>query len=392
MQPLEHITVVALEQAVAAPFATRQLADLGARVIKIERPDGGDFARGYDTTVKGLSSYFVWLNRSKESLTLDMKRPSGRDVLDRLLDRADVFVQNLAPGAADRLGASSPALRAKYPRLIVCNVSGYGSTGPYANRKAYDLLVQSEVGLLAITGTPNAPAKVGISVADIAAGMYAYSGILTALIKRGTTGGGSTVDVSLFDALGEWMGYAAYYAAYGGSAPPASGAHHASIAPYGPFRAGDGQVVYLAVQNAREWARFCAEVLDRPELADDTRFSDNAARVRHRTALHEIIDEAFAGLSAVMVIGRLDRADIANARMNSVQGFLEHPQLSGRHRWADIGSPAGPLRTLVPPVAIDGVDPYLGDVPALGQHTDAILTELGIDAATIASWRQEGTI
>jgi itaconate CoA-transferase len=392
MLPLNNITVVALEQAVAAPFATRQLADLGARVIKIERPDGGDFARGYDATVKGLSSYFVWLNRSKESLTLDVKRPSGREVLDRLLDRADVFVQNLAPGAADRLGASSPALRAKYPRLIVCNVSGYGSTGPYANRKAYDLLVQSEVGLLAITGTPNAPAKVGISVADIAAGMYAYSGILTALITRATTGDGSTVDVSLFDALGEWMGYAAYYAAYGGSAPPASGAHHASIAPYGPFRAGDGQVVYLAVQNAREWARFCADVLDRPELADDTRFSDNAARVQHRTALHEIIHQAFAGLSAVMVIDRLNRADIASARMNSVQGFLEHPQLSGRHRWADIGSPVGPLRTLVPPVTIDGVDPRLADVPALGQHTDAILTELGVDAATIASWRQEGTI
>ena len=392
MHPLEHITVVALEQAVAAPFATRQLADLGARVVKIERPDGGDFARGYDATVKGLSSYFVWLNRSKESLTLDVKRPSGRGVLDRLLDRADVFVQNLAPGAADRLGASSPALRAKYPRLIVCNVSGYGSTGPYANRKAYDLLVQSEVGLLAITGTPNAPAKVGISVADIAAGMYAYSGILTALIRRATTGEGSTVDVSLFDALGEWMGYAAYYAAYSGSAPPASGAHHASIAPYGPFRAGDGEVVYLAVQNAREWARFCADVLDRPELADDTRFSDNASRVRHRTALHEIIHEAFASLSAVKVIERLDRADVANGRMNSVQGFLEHPQLSARHRWADIGSSAGPLRTLVPPVTIDGVDPHLGDVPALGQHTDAILTELGIDAATIASWRQEGTI
>jgi itaconate CoA-transferase len=392
MLPLKDITIVALEQAVAAPFATRQLADLGARVIKIERPDGGDFARGYDTTVNGLSSYFVWLNRSKESLTLDVKRPSGREVLGRLIDRADVFVQNLAPGAADRLGASAPQLRLRNPRLIVCNVSGYGSTGPYANKKTYDLLVQSEVGLLAITGTPNAPAKVGISVADIAAGMYAYSGILTALIARATTGEGATVDVSLFDALAEWMGFAAYYAAYSGSAPVASGAHHASIAPYGPFRAGDGNTVYLAIQNRREWIRFCAAVLERSELADDARFSTNAERVRHRSLLHEIIDKVFANHSAADVIERLERAGIANARMNSIQGFLDHPQLSERNRWHQIGSPAGPLRALMPPVQMDGVESRLGDVPSLGQHTNAILSELGIDAATIASWRNEGTI
>ncbi len=391
MLPLEHITVVALEQAVAAPFATRQLADLGARVIKIERPDGGDFARGYDTTVKGLSSYFVWLNRSKESLTLDLKRPAGREVLARLLDRADVFIQNLAPGAVDRLGARSQDLRAKHPRLIVCNVSGYGSAGPYAEKKAYDLLVQSEVGLLSITGTPGVPAKVGISVADIAAGMYAYSGVLTALFMRSTSGQGTIVDASLFDSLAEWMGFAAYYTAYSGSAPPPSGAHHASIAPYGPFHTGDS-VVYLAIQNEREWARFCADVLDRPELTGDTRFSSNSARVRHRTALHDAIHAAFAHLPAADVIQRLDRAGIANARMNSVQGFIDHPQLSERNRWQDIGSPAGTLRALLPPVQIDGVEPRLGDVPSLGAHTDAILTEIGIDRATIASWRSEGMI
>ena len=392
MLPLRDITVVALEQAVAAPFATRQLADLGARVIKIERPDGGDFARSYDATVNGLSSYFVWLNRSKESLTLDLKRPPGVEVLARLLDRADVFISNLAPGAAERLGAAPHELRARYPQMIVCNISGYGSAGPYANKKAYDLLVQSEVGLLSITGTPGTPAKVGISVADIAAGMYAYSGILTALIARASTGAGATVDVSLFDALGEWMGFAAYYAAYGESAPQPSGAHHASIAPYGPFRAGDGHVVYLAIQNAREWTRFCADVLDRPELADDTRFSTNAARVQHRTVLHETIHAAFADLSAADVIERLERARIANARMNSVREFIDHPQLSARNRWRTIGSPVGPLRALRPPVDIGGVDPRVGDIPSLGQHTDAILEELGVGRATIASWRDQGAI
>jgi len=392
MKPLAHITVVALEQAVAAPFATRQLADLGARVIKIERPDGGDFARGYDSSVNGLSSYFVWLNRSKESLTLDLKRQAARDVLARLLERADVFVQNLAPGAVDRLGMAPPELRSRHPRLIVCNVSGYGPTGPYANRKAYDLLVQSEAGLLAITGTAGAPAKAGISVADIAAGMYAYSGILTALIARSTTGSGSTVDVSLFDALAEWMGFAAYYTAYGGSAPVPSGAHHSSIAPYGPFRAGDGGVVYLAVQNAREWTRFCAEVIERADLTDDPRFATNALRVRHRDGLHAAIDAAFADRSTHDVIRRLERAGIAYARLNSVQDLIDHPQLSARNRWRGIGSPVGPVRALVPPVDIDGVEPCMGDVPALGQHTNAILEGLGVDRATIASWREEGTI
>jgi itaconate CoA-transferase len=392
MLPLKGITVVALEQAVAAPFATRQLADLGARVIKIERPDGGDFARGYDTTVNGLSSYFVWLNRSKESLTLDLKRPEASDVFRRLLERADVFVQNLAPGAADRLGTASAELCARYPRLIVCSVSGYGSRGPYADKKAYDLLVQSEVGLISITGTEDHPVKVGISVADIAAGMYAYSGILTAVVARATTGRGTAIEVSLFDALGEWMQHAAYYTAYGGSPPPRSGADHASIAPYGPFRTGDGGQIYLGIQNAREWTRFCADVLQRPDVADEERFRTNPARVRNRRALHKVIDAVFATLSTSDVTARLESARIAHGRMNSVEEYVAHAQLADRGCWQTIGSPAGPLRALVPPVRMAGVEPVMGDVPALGQHTDAILTELGIGPETIARWRKEAVV
>src|SRR5262245_28938454 len=390
MQPLAGWSVVAIEQAVAPPFPTRQRADRGARVIKIERPDGGDFARHYDATVKGLSSYFVWLNRSKESLTLDLKRPESAAVLAALLQRADVFVQNLAPGAADRLGTSSRVLRERHPRLIVCNVSGYGSAGPYAQKKAYDLLVQSEVGLVSITGSEREPAKAGISVADIAAGMYAYSGILTALLTRATTGRGTSLEVSLFDALGEWMSHAAYYTAYGGSPPPRSGADHASIAPYGPFRAGDGRDVYLGIQNAREWQNLCAAVLRRPELAGDERFATNPARVKNREALRQTIESAFADLSAEQVIDRLEAARIAYARMNSVAEYLAHPQLAGRRR--DIGSPSGPLTAVLPPVRMTGVEPVMGDVPAVGQHTDAILGELGIDRDTIAQWRAEGVV
>jgi itaconate CoA-transferase len=392
MLPLKGITVVSVEQAVAAPFATRQLADLGARVIKIERPDGGDFARGYDATVNGLSSYFVWLNRSKESLTLDLKHPAGADVLERLLTRADVFVQNLAPGAATRLGTSAEALRARDPRLIVCDVSGYGTTGPYAQKKAYDLLVQSEVGLVSLTGGPDAPARVGISVADIAAGMYAYSGILTALIARATTGTGTALEVSLFDALGEWMGQPAYYAAGSGSPPPRSGANHASIAPYGPCRTGDGESIYLGIQNPREWTRFCADVLRNPALAGDPRFTTNPLRVRHRGELQQAIESAFATLTIASVIERLEAAGIAWARLNTVSGFLDHPQLAARDVWRQIGSPAGPLRALIPPVRMDGVEPAMGDVPALGQHTEAILEEMGIARQTIAAWRAEGAI
>ena len=392
MHPLKGITVVSIEQAVAAPFATRQLADLGARVIKIERPNGGDFARGYDATVRGLSSYFVWLNRSKESLTLDLKRPEAADVMARLLSRADIFVQNLAPGAAERIGASTTDLRSRHPRLIVCDVSGYGSGGPYAQKKAYDLLVQSEVGLTSITGTDDAPSKVGISVADIAAGMYAYSGMLTALIARGLSGEGAAIEVSLFDALAEWMGAPAYYTGYGGTPPARTGANHASIAPYGPFAGSDGREVFLGIQNGPEWCRFCADVLQRPALAEDERFRTNALRVRHRDALHEAIHAVFRTLTADQILERLDAARIANARMNSVAEFLAHPQLTSRAAWRDIDSPAGPLRATIPPARISGVEPVMGPVPALGEHRDAILTELGFDRDTIARWHTEGVV
>jgi len=392
MKPLQNITVVTVEQAVAAPFATRQLADLGARVVKIERPDGGDFARGYDTSVRGLSSYFVWLNRTKESITLDLKRREGADVLARLLERADVFVQNLAPGAVDRLGAAPADLLARHPRLIVCSVSGYGATGPYARKKAYDLIVQSETGLLSVTGTEEAPSKAGISVADIAAGMYAYSGILTALYARERTGRGTTLDVSLFDALGEWMGAPAYYAGYSGAAPRRTGADHASIAPYGPFRTQDRQEVVIGVQNAREWTRFCGQVLGRPELAADEGFHTNALRVKNRRALHIVIESMLGTLPMADVVARLESANIAYGRMNSVAEFLAHPQLADRDVWREIGSPAGPLRAAIPPVRMAGVEPTLGDVPALGQQTDAILGELGVDVDTIARWRKERVI
>ena len=392
MYPLEGITVVSIEQAVAAPFATRQLADLGARVIKIERPDGGDFARGYDRSVKGLSSYFVWLNRSKESLTLDLKQPAAQTVLARLIERADVFVQNLAPGAADRLGASPADLRARHPRLITCAVSGYGSSGPYARRKAYDMLVQAEAGLVSITGTEEAPSRAGISVADIAAGMYAYSGILTALLARTTTGEGAAIEVSLFDALGEWMSAPAYYSAYGGSEPRRAGAAHATIAPYELFTSQDGEQIFVGIQNEREWVRFCGDVLGRPELASDSRFTSNAARVQHRTELHKLIAGVFALMPAAGILARLEAAGVAYARSNSMQAFLNHPQLSARDRWRDIGSPAGPLRALLPPAAIEGVDPVMGGIPALGQHTGPILEELGFDAGTIDKWRKERII
>jgi itaconate CoA-transferase len=389
--PLQGITVVALEQAVAAPFATRQLADLGARVIKIERPDGGDFARGYDTSVKGLSAHFVWLNRSKESLTLDLKHPAAAGVLARLLARADVFIQNLAPGAADRLGLSAAALRARDPRLIACSVSGDGAGGPYAAKKAYDLLVQSETGVVSITGTAETPCRVGISIADIAAGMYAYSAVLTAIIRRQSTGEGATIDLSLFDALVEWMGFPLYHTAYTGEELRRSGPNHISIAPYGPFRAADGHI-FLAIQNAREWVRFCGDVLGRPGMHDDERFRTNEQRVRHREALRAAIEEAFAPLTVDEAAGRLDRAQIACARMNSVREVLAHPQLAARARWSDIASEVGPLRALKPPVVLDGVEPVMGGVPALGEHTGAILGELGFDDATVAGWRQEGAI
>jgi itaconate CoA-transferase len=392
MLPLDGVTVVAVEQAVAAPFASRQLADLGARVIKVERPGAGDFARGYDTTVNGLSSHFVWLNRSKESLTLDLKRPQAADVLRRLVARADVFLHNLAPGAMTRLGFGAAALRAAYPRLVTCEISGYGSSGPYRDKKAYDLLVQSEVGLVSITGTPETPSKVGISIADISAGMYAFSGILAALLRRARTDEGAALDVSLFDSLAEWMGFPGYYTGYGGTAPSRSGARNAVIAPYGPFTAGDGGVVYLGIQNEREWARFCEVVLEQPALTGDARFTSNSARVANRDALDALITSAMAPLTADAVVTRLERANIANARMNSVQEFLEHPQLAARQRWREVDSPVGPLRALAPPFNIDGVESPMGPVPSVGEHTDAILEELGINAGTAAEWRRAGIV
>ena len=392
MRPLDGITVVALEQAVAAPFATRQLADLGARVIKVERPQVGDFARGYDETVRGMSSHFVWLNRSKESLTLDVKHAEGAAILRQLVAEADVFIHNLAPGAVERLGFSATTLREQYPRLIVCGVSGYGATGPYRDKKAYDLLVQCEAGLVSITGSPDEPAKAGISVADIAAGVYAYSGILTALFQRERSGEGCALEVSLLDALGEWMGYPAYYAAYGGAAPPRAGASHATIAPYGPFTVGDGRQVNLAVQNEREWQALCAIVLERPDLASDARFASNSQRVAHRPALHAQLDAVFATMTSDALVERLDRAQIANARMNNMMEFWRHPQLEARGRWRSVQSPVGELRALLPPVTMEGVEPRMDAIPAVGQHTDAILAALGYDDARIAALRQDQVI
>ena len=386
-RPLDGITVVSLEQAIAAPLCTRHLADLGARVIKIERPGEGDFARGYDTRVRGLSSHFVWTNRSKESLTLDLKQPAALAVLQRLLSRADVLVQNLAPGAAARLGLSHEALRGAHPRLIVCDISGYGGDGPYRDRKAYDLLIQAEAGYLSVTGTPDAPSKSGNSIADIAAGMYAYSAILAALLQRGRTGEGSHIDVSMLESLAEWMGFPMYYAHDGAEPPPRAGAAHATIYPYGPFPTGDGGTVVLGLQNEREWRVFCADVLGQPALADDPRFGSNAARNRHREALRDIILAVFAALDAGAVIARLDAARIANARMNDMAGLWAHPQLQARQRWRTVETPAGAVAALLPPGAHSGFESRMDAVPAVGQHTEALLRELGYDAAAIEGLR-----
>src|SRR5829696_3647316 len=390
--PLEGITVVSLEQAVAAPFATRQLADLGARVIKVERPDTGDFARSYDTRVKGLSSHFVWLNRSKESLTLDLKQERAREVLNRLLEKADVFVQNLAPGATERLGFGTEALRKRHPRLIVCDVSGYGASGPYRDKKAYDLLVQCEAGLVSITGTPETPSKLGISIADLACGMYAYSGILAALLRRGRTGEGAAIEVSLFEALAEWMGFPTYFTLYGGKEPQRTGASHAAIAPYGPFECGDGEVIFLGIQNEREWERFCEVVLEQPALAKDRRFDSNSERVANRDTLHQGIESILGGLSAEEAISRLEGAQVANARMRTVRNFLDHPQLEARDRWREVGSPVGPLRALLPPATIDGAEPVMAPIPSVGEHTGKILAELGYDDDAMATLRQAAAI
>jgi itaconate CoA-transferase len=375
--PLEGVTVVSLEQAVAAPFATRQLADLGARVIKVERPGVGDFARGYDETVRGMSSHFVWLNRSKESLALDLKEDENKEILRRLVARSDVVVQNLAPGAAGRLGFGAEDLRAEHPHLVYCSVSGYGEGGPYTQKKAYDLLVQCEVGLVSITGTPETPSKVGLPAADIAAGMYAYSGILSALFRRERTGEGATLEVSMLEALAEWMGFPAYFTGYGGEEPRRSGASHAAIVPYGPFACADGEVVFLGIQNEREWKRFCEEVLGRERMAEDDRFDKNSRRVENRAELHAEIEEVFSSLSSEEAIERLEGAGVANARMRTVRQFLDHPQLEARDRWREFGSPVGSLRGLLPPATLAGTEPVMASIPQVGEHNEKLLAELG---------------
>jgi len=389
-RPLDGITVVSLEHAVAAPFCTRQLADMGARVIKIERPGVGDFARGYDERVRGLSSHFVWTNRSKESLTLDLKRAEGIDILHRLLAGADVLVQNLAPGSAERLGLSFDRLHASHPRMIVCDVSGYGAGGDYERKKAYDLLIQSESGFLSVTGTSHEPAKAGCSISDIAAGMYAYAGILNALMLRARTGAGSRVDVTMLESTIEWMGYPLYYAFDDAPPPPRTGAEHATIYPYGPFPVGKDASIMLGLQNEREWKVFCERILRRPELAGDPRFGSNARRSENRDALRELIVAAFAGSDADAVGRQLDDAQIANARVNDMGQVWRHPQLRDRDRWRTVGSPNGDLPALLPPASNSAFAPRMDPIPALGQHTRAILGELGYDARDIDRLQAEG--
>jgi crotonobetainyl-CoA:carnitine CoA-transferase CaiB-like acyl-CoA transferase len=393
VQPLAGITVVTLEHAIAGPFATRQLADLGARVIKIERPGVGDFARAYDERVRGLASHFVWTNRSKESLTLDVKHPEARAILQRLVvDHADVVVQNLAPGAAARLGLSYAALSAAKPAIIVCDISGYGADGPYRDKKAYDLLIQSEAGFLSVTGTEADPVKAGCSIADIAAGMYAYTNILAALLERGRTGRGRHLDVSMLESLVEWMSYPLYYAFDGAEPPPRTGASHATIYPYGPFPAGDGKTIMLGLQNEREWSTFCERVLMRPDLASDPRYASNSRRSAAREELRRIIVEVFSGLTGTEVLRRLDEARIANAQLNDMHDVWRHPQLAARRRWRDVESPSGPIPALLPPGTDDEAEPQWSAVPALGAHTDSILAALGYTAERIAELRADGAI
>ncbi|MFC9133167.1 CaiB/BaiF CoA transferase family protein [Streptomyces sp. NPDC057099] len=390
--PLSGVTVVSVEQAVAAPYATRQLADLGARVIKVERPGGGDFARRYDTTVHGHSSYFVWLNRSKESLTLDLKDPRGREILHDLLDGADVFVQNLAPGAAGRLGLDAETVTSHRPGLIPCTISGYGTTGPWADRKAYDLLVQCQTGLVSLTGTPEGTARTGISVADIAAGMYAYSGVLTALYTRATTGEAHPVEVSLFEALAEWMGQPAYYTRHGGTQPPRLGTQHATIAPYGTYPAADGKEVLFSIQNEREWAALCAEFLGRPELVDDPRFATASDRVAHREELDTVVAGRFARSGSDEILKDLERIGIACAGVNDVAAFLDHPVLAGRGRWTEVAVPGATVEALLPPADLAGLPARMDPVPAAGEHTRAILTELGRTDEEVAALRADGVV
>ena len=392
LRPLDGITVVSLEQAISAPLCTRHLADLGARVIKVERPGGGDFARAYDTRARGMSSHFVWTNRSKESLTLDLKQPEALAVLLKLLSSADVLVQNLAPGAADRLGLSYTELSKSFPRLIVCGISGYGPDGPYRDKKAYDLLIQSESGFVSTTGTPEEPAKAGASVADIAAGMYAYSSILSALLQRGRTDKGCNIDVSMFECMVEWMSFPLYYTLDGAEPPVRAGASHATIFPYGPFRASDGKTVIFGVQNEREWRAFCEVVLEDAQLLNDERFSSTPKRAAARDALRPIIEAAFARLDAAQIMERLERAQIANAQMNTMADVWSHPQLRARGRWTEVDSPVGTLPALLPPWSVSAFSAHMGAVPALGEQTDAILMELGYSMQELSALHAKAAI
>ena len=392
MRPLDGITVVALEHVIAAPFATRQLADLGARVIKIERPGAGDFARNYDQRAKGMSSHFTWVNRSKESLTLDLKHESALTILRKLLETADVFVQNLAPGAAARMGLTPETLQASNPQLIYCNLSGYGENGPYRDKKAYDLLIQSESGLLSITGTPETPSKVGISIADIAAGMYTYTNILAALLQRQKTGKGSAIDISMLEALGEWMGYPMYYSMDGATPPPRTGASHATIFPYGPYLAGDGKTIMLGLQNEREWALFCEKVLLQPELATDPRFDKNFKRNENRVELNAIILKIFSAMTSEQVLAKLEEAQIANASLNDMHQFWDHPQLRARDRWHSVESPNGPIPALLPPGINTAYEYRMDKIPAVGEHTEKILKELGYSDEQIQNLKENQCI
>ncbi|MGA5556533.1 CaiB/BaiF CoA transferase family protein [Streptomyces lavendulocolor] len=391
--PLRGITVVAVEQAVSAPFATRQLADLGARVVKIERPDGGDFARGYDTAAGGLASHFVWCNRGKESVAVDLKDPRGIAVVRRLVAGADVFVQNLAQGAAARLGLDAATLCAAHPRLIGVDISGYGAGGPYAHKRAYDMLVQCEAGLVSVTGTPEQPVKAGIPAADIAAAMYAFSGVLAALVRRGTTGLGGPVEISMLESLAEWMGHPLHHGMHGGEAPARTGVAHAVIAPYDAYPTADGGQVLLSVQNDREWRRLAEQVLGRPELGDDPTFATNTVRVAHRAKTDAVVAEALAGLATAEAVDRLEAAGIACARLNSVADVAAHPQLAARDRWREVDTAVGPLRAMLPPITLPGgAEPCMGAVPALGEHTDAVLRELGVPDGERLELRRDGVV